>query len=237
MQSNACRGTRDERPGGSGPSLVKRCPPGAAAGVRVWVGALVLALFATSCAALPKRQTPTLSGSFAGRTAGGEAIVLDLVQRDGGAYGRGQLDGQPFTVSSVTRVNATAVVVFEDGSRRQAEIELSADGRYLMIRGLSATLSRRGRATAPAGGAFAGQYVARGAALLELELTQHGALIAGTGWFEGRALAVAGRVETTSEASATVLFGDNSTSTVRLRRESGGLVVIGLGGEWRLGRR
>lgn len=200
-------------------------------------GAVLVAAFVSGCASMPRQPAASLTGSFAGETATGAPIMLDLVQRDGGAFGRGELDGRPFALSALTRLDAPAVLVFEDGTRREAELGLSADGLHLVVRGLEADLSRRGPTTPATRGAFAGRYVADGEALLELDLTQHDHLIAGTGWFEGRAVAVAGRVEADGEASASVLFADDSASAMRVRLERDGLVVVGLGGEWRMKRR
>lgn len=189
----------------------RRLPPAA-------LGVLSLALAATACA--PTVEPPRLYGTFHGTSAAGEPLVVTFAEEDEAFRGTGTLGGRPVALAGPVVWLGVGSLLRADGSRRQVELRLSADGERLeLVEGVVApAVLERGGAPPdapppnPSPAAFPGSYRAgRGTATLaRVRLIQSGSLIAGSGAILGEPVGVGGRALSPSRAEGTVIFPDGS---------------------------
>jgi len=202
---------------------------------------LLVVILTLSCATLEKKPPPTMTGSFNGSASDGRPISASFVQDENAVTGTGSYNGRRFALSSVTSWHGPAVLVFEDGSRTEIQILLSPDGRTLTLRGLgeSLKLGRTGYSAESSVGPFVGLFSDSGDPPLWLNLTQAGDLLAGTGYVDGKPVAVTGKTTSPTEASGVLLFSDGSRMGVRalLSADGGTLTIQGLGSPLEMKRR
>jgi len=186
------------------------------------------------CDQMSKESPPKLTGTFSGTSEDGRPLSVTLKQTKNTVVGAGDWAGESFGLSALTSPQGPFVLTFEGGSGGRGHLALSLNGEALTVRGFGApvTLSRGGTPMAPASGGFAGTYSASGPRPVRLRLSQGEDLLAGTGYVNGRPVAVAGKIIEPDKARGTVLFSDESRNAVSatLSDDGGTLTVRGLGG-------
>jgi hypothetical protein len=203
---------------------------------KLWAWPVLAAVVALAVACGPKEErqpAPQLTGTYNGVDDAGKPIVISF-QQDGSALtGHGRWGDQEIGLSGLTAPAGPMVVSFASGYTASGQVSLAADGTSVTLRGMGApvTLGRGGEPLAGASGRFAGRFAAKGPMRLRLELAQSGDLLAGTGFVDGRPVAVAGKVTEPGQARGFVLFSDESRNavTVSLADDGGALSVRGLG--------
>ena len=202
---------------------------------------LLVLIFILGCATLEKNPPPTMTGSFSGNASDGRSINANFIQDESALTGTGSFDGRRFAISSVASWYGPAVLIFEDGSRTEVQIFLSPDGRLVTVRGLgeSMKMTRTGDSAPLSSGPFAGVFSEAGEPSIWLNLSQAGDLLAGTGYVNGRAVAVTGKTTSPTQANGVLLFSDGSRMGVRAVLSGDGdmLTVEGLGGPIDMKRR
>jgi len=195
-------------------------------------GLILITLF-LGCATLEKKPPPTMTGSFNGNAADGRPVSAKFVQDENAVVGTGSLNGRRFALSSIASWHGPAVLVYEDGSRTEVEVILSPDGRTMTIRGLGdkLELARTGYTADLPTGPFAGVFADSGDPSIWLNLSQAGELLAGTGYVDGKPVAVTGSASSPEEARGVLLFSDGSKMGVSatLSGDGGTLTIKGLG--------
>lgn len=188
-----------------------------------WLFPLIYLIF-SACASLALPVSPVLTGTFSGLTADGRAIRITFEQRAGTVIGRGVLAADAFEISALTAPQGPLILVFERGGVTRGEIALAPDGKTATIHGLGApvTLRRGGEPISLAEGPFAGLYAAGMPAVVWLELQQTGELLAGTGYLQGRAVAVVAKISGPGEARGSALFSDGSRAGLVLMLSADG---------------
>jgi hypothetical protein len=185
------------------------------------------------CATLPRQEPPSLSGTFSGTAGDSRPVRVTLSQDADVVTGRGLVGARAFSLSGLTSWQGPIVLAFEDGPIEAAQITLSPDGTRATIRGWGPpfTLERGGPAVSAPSGVFAGRYSTERPSPLWLVLTQSGDLLAGTGFVDGKPLAVVGRVTGIRQAAGTLLFSDESQNRVRVILSDDGqsVTIQGLG--------
>ena len=202
--------------------------PGLVAGV-LFVAILV------GCESPEQRvPAPRLDGTFSGTTSDGRAVTISLVQEENTVTGQGKVGDKVVGLSAITAPHGPLMIIAKDGTPIAGSISLSVSGKDVTLTGLdeSITLNRGSTPLPVTPGAFAGRYATPGSDGLRLDLEQSGDLLAGTGFVEGKPVAVAGRITATNEARGSLLFSDGSRSGVRAVLSDDGktLSVRGLGG-------
>jgi hypothetical protein len=207
----------------------------------ITIAGLILITLFPGCATLEKKPPPTMTGSFNGNSSDGRPVSAKFVQDENAVVGTGSLNGRRFALSSVASWYGPAVLVFEDGSRTEVQIIMSPDGRIMTIRGLgeSLKLARTGYTAEPPTGPFAGVFADSGDPAIWLSLSQASGLLAGTGYVDGKPVAVTGSASSPEEARGVLLFSDGSKMGVRavLSGDGGTLTIKGLGRPIELRRR
>ncbi len=195
---------------------------------------VLLTLFAAGCAAsIPMNKLVTLSGTFTGSTSEGHPVSLTLHQEKDAVTGQGSVGEESFVLSGLTSLHGPMVITYENGGVAPAYIMLSPDGQDIKMQGLGGPLHliRGGEPLSHPSGPFEGRYAYSGSPRIYLSLTQGGELVAGTGFVEGKAVAVVGRVTESHKASGTLLFSDESRARVKVVISEDGqtLHISGLG--------
>lgn len=185
------------------------------------LGGLLL-LAATVCSACVPALTvepPRLAGTFRGDSAAGEPLVVTFDEDDQAFHGSGSEAGEPLVVAGPVVWHGVGSLVRADGSTRQVELRLSADGERLELveGGDVPVVLERGAAVAepsagPSARLFSGSYRAtRGpATLARVRLIQRGDLVAGSAAILGEPVGVSGRVRSPARMEGAVLFPDGS---------------------------
>ncbi len=186
------------------------------------------------CDQMPREPPPKLTGTFSGTSEDGRPLSITLKQTENTVVGAGDWAGESFGLSALTSPQGPIVLTFAGGAAGRGYLALSLNGEAVTVRGFGApvTLNRGGTPSAPASGGFAGTYEASGPRAVRLRLSQGEDLLAGTGYVNGRPVAVAGKVTEPNKARATVLFSDESRNGVYATLSDDGqtLSVRGLGG-------
>jgi hypothetical protein len=208
----------------------------------VWQSVLALCvLFFFGCAPLLREAPPTLSGTFNGTAADGRDVQLTLDQDENTVTGIGSLGGCPFSFSAITSFHGPVVINWADGRTSPGHATLSPNGATVTISGVGppVTLDRGGEPLADSSGPFAGRFSASRPRLVWIDLSQWGDLLAGTGFDQGKPVAVVGKVIEPLHAKGTLLFGDESLIRVgaTLSEDEGTLTVEGLGAPIHMKRR
>ena len=197
------------------------------------VGVLLAAVF-VGCERPERAPAPRLDGTFSGATSDGRAVTISLAQEENTVIGQGKLGDKVVGLSAITAPHGPLVIIAEDGTSITGSITLSPSGKNVTLTGLGEpiTLNRGGTPLPVTAGAFAGRYATPGSDGLRLDLEQSGDLLAGTGFVEGKPVAVAGRITAANEARGSLLFSDQSRSGVRAVLSDDGqtLSMRGLGG-------
>jgi hypothetical protein len=122
---------------------------------------------------------------------------------------------------------------FESGASYQGYLQLYPRGDRLQITGFDADLvAKRGHPLPDnAAGSFLGHYKSDASHDLQLALQQWGDLLAGTGFYSGKPVAVAGKVVSPNHADGHILFSDGSKANVKavLSADQQVLSISGLG--------
>ncbi len=193
----------------------------------------LLLIFFFGCTKMVREEPPTLSGTFRGDTGAGSPVTITFIQDENTITGRGKIGDRVFSLSGITSWHGPIVLNYEDGDIRPAYITLSPDGGIVTISGLgpSITLNHGGEPQRAPSGPFAGRYANTGPPQLWLNLTQGGNLLAGTGYVDGRPVAVVGKVTDVRKATGTILFSDESQTRVKVVLSGDGrtLTIEGLG--------
>ena len=201
---------------------------------------ILVAGIGLGCAPIIKQEVPRLSGTFSGSTPEGHPFKVSLIQEKNVVTGRGLMGERGFSLSAITSQHGPVILTFTDGSTTPGYITLSPDGNTATFRGMGfpLALNRGGEPLRAPSGPFAGQYVNLGPPLLRLSLTQGGDLLAGTGFMDGRPMAVVGKVTGPNRVSGTILFPDESQNGVKMTLSDDGrtLKIHGLGGPIEMGR-
>lgn len=187
----------------------------------------------TACTAAVRHEAPNLSGTFVGNTPDRQPVTLTLIQKDITVTGNCLIGGRLCSISGITSHHGLMVITFEDGKTIPATVTLSPDTDTVTIQAMGKTLlvNRGGEPVRAASGPFAGNYKAQGPPALTLTLTQGGKLLAGTGFIDGRPVAVVGKVTGANQAAGSVLFSDESRNAVKASLSGDGriLTIRGLG--------
>lgn len=195
----------------------------------------LLSILMAGCAASGTMNKPfTLSGTFRGSASEGLPVDLTLHQEKNTVTGQGLIGGRPFILSGLTSWHGPLLTTYGDGTVASAYVTLSPDGQNVKIRGLGLpfSLARGGEPVDRPSGPFEGRYSYPGPPRIDLSLTQHGELVAGTGFVEGKAVAVVGKATGLHMTSGTLLFSDESQNGVKGTLSADGhiLTIHGLGG-------
>lgn len=186
------------------------------------------------CTPMIRQESPTLSGTFRGNTQDGSPVTVTFQQDENTITGRGKIGDRVFSLSGLISWHGPIVLNYEDGNIKPAYVMLSPSGEAVTLSGLgpSMTLSHGGEPLRAPSGPFAGRYANPGPPLLWLNLTQGGDLLAGTGFIDGKPVAVVGKVTAPNRASGTILFSDESQQRVKVNLSGDGkaLTIEGLGG-------
>ena len=194
--------------------------------------ALSIGLF-FGCTPMLREKPPSLTGTFSGTLRDGTPIRMTLLQDQNTVTGHGVVGARSFSLSGLTSWQGPMVLGFEDGATEAAHVTLSPDGAGATVKGLGQTfaLEQGGSPVRATPGLFAGRYSKSGPSPLWLVLTQSGNLLAGTGYIDGKPVAVVGRVTELRQASGSLLFSDESQcrAKVTLSDDSRALAIHGLG--------
>lgn len=186
------------------------------------------------CTPMIRQGPPTLSGTFRGNAQDGSPVTITFEQEENTIAGRGRTGERVFSLSGLTSWHGPILLNYEDGNLKPAHVMLSPDGETVTLGGLGPpiALSHGGEPLRAATGPFAGHYSAQGPPPLWLNLAQGGNLLAGTGFVDGKPIAVVGKETTPNHASGTLLFSDESQQRVRVSLSGDGrtLTIEGLGG-------
>ena len=185
------------------------------------------------CTPMLRQKPPSLTGTFSGSTQDGRSIRVTLLQEQNTVTGWGAIGEHPFSLSSLVSWHGPLILTFEDGTIYSAYISLSPDGAVTNISGtkISVTLQREGEPSQAPPGPFAGHFATSGPPPLWLILDQRGDLLAGTGFVNGKPVAVVGKVTAPNTATGTILFADESQNRVKATLSSDRriLTIEGLG--------
>lgn len=201
---------------------------------------LITIVLIIGCTPIIKQEPPTISGTFSGTSHDGRPVTVTLLHEENTVTGRGSIGERIFTLSGLTSYYGPMILTFEDGTTTSASIMLSPDGNTATIRGLGIplTVNRGGEPLRALSGPFAGHYSTTGPPPLWLTLTQGGDLLAGTGFIDGKPVAVVGKVTGPNRAAGTILFSDESQNRVKVNLSGDGrvLTIEGLGGPFEITR-
>ena len=204
---------------------------------------LIVEILFFGCAPPPatKPDSSTQSNTFKGVTPTGHPAAITFQHNDGTFTGTGVIGGKTVVFSGLTSLHGPAVVSYDDGTVVPAYITYSVNGEEITIRGLDSPLTIRkgGDQQIAASGPFAGSYRAAGPPQILLTLTQSGSLLAGTGFIDGKPVAVTGKTKESNYATGTMLFSDESRIGVKATLSEGGSVlsIQGLGAPIELKRK
>lgn len=194
----------------------------------------------SGCTPVIRPETPNLSGTFRGNTHDRQPATFTLIQKDNTLTGNGSIGGRLCSLSGITSHHGPVIMTFEDGKTVPATVTLSPDTDTAAIQGLDKPLlvSRGGEPVRAASGPFAGNFKAPGPPQIALTLNQGGKLLAGTGFIDGKPVAVVGKVTGANQAAGAVLFSDESRNAVKATLSGDGrvLTIRGLGGPIELRR-
>lgn len=196
-------------------------------------GALAAGLLLLAFACTRKPSPATFSGTFRGTNVGGGATAITISQEGNAVVGRGVIGGRRFAASGFANWSGSLVLTFEDGEIASSRVTLSPDGTSTSILDLGTrlTLERGGEPIPPTSGSFSGRFRSAGPPSVSITLTQEGDLLSGIGYVEEKPLAVVGRVAGPGSVVGTIVYSDESRSSVRATLSSNGrtLTVEGLG--------
>lgn len=203
----------------------------------LWVSCLCILSGCTSeppvCPPSEKQQAPSLSSTFRGTTSTGQPVRLTLNLKDNTVTGNGSIGDRVCSLSGITAYHGPIMITFEDGSVTPATVALSPGGETATIQGLKQplTVSRGGEPVSVPAGPFAGKYRASGKPPLTLTLIQAGKLLSGTGFVNGKPVAVVGKITDSNQVSGFILFSDESRNALKATLSGDGriLTVRGLG--------
>ncbi len=202
--------------------------------LRVEIAVMLAIGIIFGCTPMIRQETPKLSGTFSGSTSDGHSVKITIIQDENTVTGRGLIGEKIFSLSAITSYHGPMVLSFGDGTVAPAYITLSPDGDSATMQGMgiSIALNRGGEPLRATSGPFAGRYSNPGPPQLWLNLTQGGDLLAGTGFVEGKPVAVVGKVTAPNRAAGTILFSDESQNRVKVVLSGDGkvLTIEGLGG-------
>lgn len=194
----------------------------------VW---LIVCVF--GCAAMNRVPSPQLNGTFSGTSNDGRRFSLTLQQKEHTVIGAGLWDDQEFGLSALTAPQGPMVISTAEGSPIPGHIALSPNGQTVTLIGLGdpIQLVRGGPPVDVLPGPFSGRFVIYKPLQIHLDLTQGGDLIAGTGYLDGKAVAVVGKVVAADRARGAVLYSDESRHrvSVSLSTDRRTLTIEGLG--------
>ncbi len=194
---------------------------------------LLIILMAGCATSVPVNKPSTLSGTFRSSASEGLPVHLTLQQDKNTVTGQGLIGGRAFILSGLTSWHGPLVITYGDGTVASSYVTLSPDGQTIKIQGLGLPfpLIRGGEPVDKPSGPFEGRYSYPGPPRIDLSLTQGGELIAGTGFVEGKAVAVVGKATGLHMTSGTLLFSDESQSGVKGTLSGDGriLTIHGLG--------
>jgi len=204
------------------------------AGICNFISACLFILFLLpGCTPAVKKVSPSFSGTFHGNSSGGSPVAITLSQKPDSIIGYGKIEGRSFGLSALPSWHAPMAITFEDGSIVQGHITLSSDGNAATVRlpKEELKLQRGGTPVSAPSGPFAGRYAIEEPFHIWVSIAQAGNLIGGTGYFKGKSIAVVGLVTGDGEAKGTMLFHDESRSSVNVKLSDDGqlMTVFGLG--------
>ncbi len=180
-----------------------------------------------------EQQTTVLSSTFQGTTFDGKSVRITLNQKGNTVTGNGLIGNKRCSISGITSQYGPIIVTFEDGRVTPATVAISPAGNTATIKGFGQPLvvNRGGKPVKTSSGPFAGNYKTAGPPPLTLTLTQGGKLLAGTGFVEGKPIAVVGKVIGSNKASGAILFSDESRNIVKATLSGDGriLTILGFG--------
>jgi hypothetical protein len=201
----------------------------------------VTLLFLGGCAHLARQPAPALTGSYAGETTDGTRVTIALQQDQNAVTGHGTVGSDRISISALTSWAGPVAIAFPDGRVAHGHLALSPLGEKatLEVPGLELELARSAGVPLTATGPFSGSYQREAETAAWVRLVQNGDLIAGTGYLDGKPIAVAGKVIGPNQARGTLLFSDESRTTVTAVLSEGDrvLTVDGAGRPIKLRRR
>lgn len=204
----------------------------------------VCLLSACTIATLPVAERSP-AGSFLGETDDHRPIRVTISEAAQGFVGYGTLDGSPFSLTLLTSYRG-AGLLSHDGRFRSLEAELSVDGERLTLDAFGAptVLYRAGssetRDEREPEGRLTGCFRSGGSRpwIGEVELTQRGNLVLGSGTVYGQAFVLSGLLAGADAFEGRALFEDGSEAKVEGGLDSADrrLSVAGLAGRIELRR-
>ncbi len=202
---------------------------------------LLLSLTVAACSTL-REPRPELSGTFTGTSSDGSPVVVNFTQSEQIVTAYGSVGTTPMKLSALVSPHGPALIMLDDGERMASDIALAADGdtATMTFRGEEISLTRGGSVAEPVSSDFQGRFESRGLSEIAVELSHSGRLVAGTGFFEGRPIAVVAHTDLSGDrADGVLLFSDESRLEIVaiLSRGGGTLTIQGLGGPVNLVRR
>ena len=199
-------------------------------------------LLGCSITALPVVERSPV-GNFLGVTADGRPIRLTVAATPEGYVGLGSVDEVPFSLTLLASYRAIGLLT-HNGRILPLEAELSFDSEKLTLEAFGAPIDLF-RAGSPATsseeldeGGLAGRYLKDEGWISELELTEKGTMILGSGKIYGRAFVLNGLLDGADAFNGHALFADGSKASVRGQLDAHGrhLTIDGLVGRIELGR-
>ncbi len=194
-----------------------------------------------SCARFGHQAPPSFNGTFEGITGDGNHLNISFQQKENRITGYGKLGSRSFSLSAIGAWHGPMSLVFEDGTRFNGQLALSTDGRQsaVTIPGQEVIVKREAAAFPPeTSGPFAGKYFTDTPVPIELFLSQREQLLSGSGFVEGKPIAVVGKQTAPLKAGGIALFPDESRIAIKISLSEDGknMVVNGIGGPFEMRR-
>lgn len=188
----------------------------------------------TGCSCMLWQRAPKLNGTFSGTDIAGQPVTITFQQRKNTVIGSGQWGSAAFSLSALTAPQGPMAMTFDNGNLKTGQVTLSPTGKSVTVKQADhlLTLQRGGTPIPSTTGHFSGLFVMRDDSSVSLRLQQTGVLMAGTGFIEGKPVAVTGKMTGAGQAKGTVLFSDESRNkvTAKLSEDLQTLTITGLGG-------